>query len=383
MNSGLRLDLRVPCRRFEVSLQWETAQRALGLFGPSGAGKTTVLEAIAGLRREAEGRIEVGGRTWLDSRRGVYLPPEARGVGYVPQELLLFPHLDVLGNLRVGLRRAQRSAGHQRPERVLDVLELGPLARQPIAELSGGERQRVALGRALCSAPDLLLLDEPLASLDVGLRRRILPYLVRVRDELGVPLLQVSHDASELSVLCEEVSVLSEGRMVARGRPETVFTAGALELDIDAQGGFVNVLQGTVEQVVDALARVELEPGLHIAVAADEGLAASQRVAVGLRAADIILARERPSGISAQNVVAAVIREIRFAQTGTAAGAALVLVELGEAAQPVAIALSRLACRELELAPGSAIHLVFKAQACRPIATFASPSQAGAREGEA
>jgi molybdate transport system ATP-binding protein len=377
MSAGLRLELTVPCRRFEVSIAWETERSALGLFGPSGSGKTTVLEAIAGLRPEARGRVEVGGRTWLDSARGVRLAPEARGVGYVPQDTLLFPHLDVLGNLGVGLRRARASARRQRPERVLDVLELEALARRPVAELSGGERQRVALGRALCSAPDLLLLDEPLASLDLALRRRILPYLVRVRDELGIPTLHVSHDASEVTVLCDEVCVLSDGRVVGRGRPDEVFAAGALAPGVDPDGGFVNVLRGAVERVEDGLASVALEPGLRVAVGDDGGLAAGRGVAIGLRASDVILAAERPEGLSAQNVLPAVVREVRLPAAGAAAGPALVVAELGRTARPLAVAVSLRACRELGLAAGSRVHLVFKAQACRPLAAFPARAHAG------
>jgi molybdate transport system ATP-binding protein len=362
----LRLDLAVPCGGFEVSIAWETSEAALGLFGPSGAGKTTVLEAIAGLRPEARGRIEVGGRTWLDSARRVRLAPEERRVGYVPQDLRLFPHLDVLGNLRIGARRARASARRESLEQVLDVLELGPLARRSPAELSGGERQRVALGRALCSAPDLLLLDEPLANLDVRLRRRILPYLLRVREELRIPTLHVSHDTAEVTVLCDEVALLAEGRIVATGRPADVFTAAAPELDADAPEGVVNVLRGTVERVAESLATLALEPGLHVAVADDGSLAPGRRVAVGLRASDIILAVGSPQGLSAQNTVAAVVKDVRIPPVG----AALVIATVGNAAQPLAIAVSRQACRELGLAAGSPVHLVFKAQACRLVAAL-------------
>src|SRR5882672_887390 len=166
MSGGIDLDFRVPLGRFALSLVWKTADSSLGLFGPSGAGKTTALEAIAGLRRDAQGFIRVNDETWLDTSRGLRTPPEERGVGYVPQDTLLFPHRDVMGNLTAGRRRAERpGAKRLSAERVVEVLELGDLRSRAITTLSGGERQRVALGRALCSGPGLLLLDEPLASL--------------------------------------------------------------------------------------------------------------------------------------------------------------------------------------------------------------------------
>ncbi len=262
-----------------------------------------MLEALAGLRKSARGRIEVGGRTWLDTARGLRLPPEARGVGYVPQEMLLFPHLDVLGNLRLGERRARRSSRRLDPERVLEVLELSPLARRPARELSGGERQRVALGRALCSAPELLLLDEPLASLDLPLRRRILPYLLRVREEFAIPTLFVSHDPSEMTLLASEVTVLDAGRSVARGRPEAVFGGDAGGVG-EVGEGIVNVLEGRVESVGESLARIEIEPGLVVAAADDGSYRPGMRVAVELRAGEILIAAGPSSGLSAQNVLA-------------------------------------------------------------------------------
>lgn len=369
MSAWLRISLAVPCGGFDVELDWETEEPALGLFGASGAGKTTVLEALAGLRRGARGRIEVGGRTWLDTARDVRLPPEARRVGYVPQELLLFPHLDVLGNLRVGERRASRSTRRLDPGRVLELLELSALARRPVAALSGGERQRVALGRALCSAPELLLLDEPLANLDLPLRRRILPYLLRAREEFAIPTLHVSHDPAEMALLAREVTRLDAGRVVGRGRPEAVLGAHALPPGASGEG-IVNVLSGRVDAVAESLARIEIEPGLRVAAADDGSLVAGQRVAIELHATEILIALGPSAGISAQNDLAATVREVHPPRADDRHSAVVVTADLGRGARPIAVVVSRRAVAELGLAPGARVRLVFKAQACRVLAAY-------------
>lgn len=360
MSALLRIALQVRCERFDVQLDWETTEPALGLFGPSGAGKTTVLEALAGLRRGARGRIEVGGRTWLDSARGVRLPPEARRVGYVPQETLLFPHLDVLGNVRFGERRAEGSPRRLPVERVLEVLELQPLARRGVAEISGGERKRVALARALCSAPDLLLLDEPLANLDLPLRRRILPYLLRVREEFAIPTLYVSHDPSEMSLLAREVTVLEAGRSIRRGPPEEIFGGHALPPGESGEG-VVNVLSGRVVALADSLATLEIEPGLCVAIADDGSYRVGGSAAIELRGSEILVALGEASGLSAQNALPAVVRAIHLGS------AAVVVAELGREARPISVVVSRRAVDELGLAPGTRVRLVFKAQACRAL----------------
>jgi molybdate transport system ATP-binding protein len=300
--SGLFLDIKVPLERFDVAVQWESLERSLGIFGHSGAGKTTILESIAGLRPQVRGRIEVWGSKWLDSGAGVNLPPERRRVGYVPQDTLLFPHQDVLGNLLSGARRAGNPFLPKiSPEKVLEVLELEPLKRASVTELSGGERQRVALGRALCSGPGLLLLDEPMAGLDLLLRRRILSYLLRVREEFDLPTIYVSHDATEMSILSQEVMVLSEGKRVARGRPEKVFLDSGV-LPMFREEGFENVLEGRALEAKDSGLLVEIEPGLDALVPAPDSPGAG-RVIFGLRAEDILLATRPPQGISAQNIL--------------------------------------------------------------------------------
>lgn len=195
----------------------EVAQRfqatAVALFGPSGAGKTTMLDAIAGFRSPDRGEISIGSHVLYSSDRGIDVPCHDRRVGYVPQDVAVFPHLGVRANILYGARRGGRAS----LERAVEILEIAGLLDRRVDGLSGGERQRVALARAIMSAPDLLLLDEPLTALDVALRRRILRYLQRIRDELQVPILYVSHDAAEVRLVADWVIAVDRGRVVTSG----------------------------------------------------------------------------------------------------------------------------------------------------------------------
>ena len=188
------LRCRVPLAHFELDIDVSFNARLASIFGPSGSGKTTVLDAIAGLRNITTGEIEINGRTLFSSARGINRPPQERGVGYVPQEGALFPHLSVRKNILFGATRD--TSGKSKDislNHVLDVLEIGNLLDRPVTKLSGGEAQRVALARAILSQPQLLLMDEPLASLDITLKEKILPYLARVRDEFEIPIIYVTH----------------------------------------------------------------------------------------------------------------------------------------------------------------------------------------------
>ena len=205
----IELDFALHQGSFVLELHEQLVGGITALFGPSGAGKTTTLDAIAGLRRPSSGRIVVGDRVLFEAKRGIDLAPHARHIGYVPQDPALFPHMSVRRNVLYGRRPGQKLA----LEVVATMLEVGDLLDRRVPDLSGGERQRVALARALMSAPDVLLLDEPLAAVDVERRRRILPYLLRVRDDLGVPVIYVSHDRGEVDQLADRVIALADGRV--------------------------------------------------------------------------------------------------------------------------------------------------------------------------
>ena len=319
----IRLALRRPAFTLDVALALPPRGITV-LFGPSGSGKTTVLRCVAGLER-ARGAVRVSGRTWQDDARGEFLPTSRRPLGYVFQEASLFPHLSVAGNLRYAQRRA-RDASAISLDRAVELLGIGGLLERSTADLSGGERQRVAIARALATQPELLLLDEPLASLDPARRRELLPWLEHLRDGLGIPMLYVTHSADEMARLADTVVLMDAGRVVASGPPATTLTRLDLPIAQDEDAGAL--LQGVIVQI-DAswhLARVDFVGGsLWLR---DDGLREGEHVRVRVLAREVSLAIEPPvpGTASIQNVLTCTVVGL---QAGPHPSQALVALDCG------------------------------------------------------
>ena len=222
----LRVDITKQLGEFALAASFSSEGRVTGLFGASGSGKTSLINTIAGLVRPDRGTIVIDGETVDDTAAGIHVPTWRRRIGYVFQDARLFPHLDIRQNLDYGRRMNGLTEDPAQHKRVVDLLDIGALLDRRPGKLSGGERQRVALGRALLSKPRLLLLDEPLGALDESRKLEILPYLVRLRDEAGVPMVYVSHDAAELRQLATQIVMLRRGQVTAFGGVK-VLTGGA------------------------------------------------------------------------------------------------------------------------------------------------------------
>jgi molybdate transport system ATP-binding protein len=355
-------DIRLPLDRFALETTFETNAHVTGIFGPSGCGKTSFLEVVAGLRRHSTGFLKLGDTVWQDTKNKVFLPPEKRGIGYVPQSGLLFPHKSVLQNLQSGSHRAKNSGVDLKSifNNVVELLELGTLLEQNVRTLSGGERQRVALGRALCSAPKLMLLDEPLAALDRPLRHKILPFLKRVREEFRIPMILVSHDPMEVQALCDDLVVLLEGKVVARGAPRDVLIDPSV-FPIADDRGFENILPCVTEGAEDCLTVVRLgDPATDVTLKLmNDAPGPRSAQFVGIPARDIFVALKKPEGISARNILQAVIEEMH-----PLGNFELLKVRIHDDIPSLAVEVGRPACKELQLANGLQIYLIIKAMAC-------------------
>nr|AYM52836.1 molybdate ABC transporter ATP-binding protein [Myxococcus fulvus] len=352
---SLELSVRLPLARFALEVDVRLEGASVAVLGRSGSGKTSLLEILAGLRRGARGRVVVGGRVLLDSAARVDMAPEARRMGYVPQDALLFPHLTAEQNVRYGARAGRPS----RVEEAVALLELGPLLHRYPATLSGGEKQRVALARALATDPALLLLDEPLAALDVTLKERVLPYLLRVRDEARVPMLYVTHQLGEARVLAKEALLLEDGRVRAAGPASEVLGASARGLLASESVGEENILEGVLERPSEGGTRLRVTEGLSLWVPDAPELSSGTRAAYAVPAEDILLSMGPLSGVSARNVLAGSVVGVE----GAGAGEVAATVEV-EGVRWV-VRLTEASVRELNVAPGVRVHLAVKTAACR------------------
>ncbi len=295
--------------RLDVAFSLET-RGVVALFGPSGSGKSTTINAIAGLIRPQRGRIVVGGRVLTDTARRIFLPPRRRRIGYVFQDARLFPHMSVRSNLMFGWRRSASPPPKAEVERLIDLLGIGHLLDRRPRHLSGGERSRVALGRAILCAPDLLLLDEPMASLDRARREEILPYLDRLRVETTTPMVYVSHSIEEVTRLADTMVVLDHGRVAAVGDVGTVTTrldlfpiTGRLDAAAVVEARIAEAVPGGEMSVLEFDGGRLLVPGY----AGPPGVSVRTRIA----ARDVILSLAEPGEISANNVLQVTIAEIR------------------------------------------------------------------------
>jgi len=218
MTSRLLLrQVKLTLGAFHLAIDVELQPGCIGVFGPSGAGKTTLLEIITGLRRVRQGHIALGDDVLADAENGKWIPPHLRRIGYVPQDLALFPHLNVRANILYGAPKPPDI------DALVQILDLGRLLDRRITNLSGGERQRVALARALAAKPRLLLLDEPLTGLDQDRKDNVLDYLRLLRERWAVPMIYISHQADEMADLCDEILVIRDGKLAARGKPNVIF----------------------------------------------------------------------------------------------------------------------------------------------------------------
>jgi molybdate transport system ATP-binding protein len=356
----IELDVCLPLDRFPLEVQARIESEAVAVLGPSGSGKTSLLEVIAGLRPRASGRLAIDGDPLLDSAAGVRLPPERRRIGFVPQDSALFPHLDVRANVRFGLRSSNRDA-ERRFDEAVAILEIGSLLGRFPATLSGGERQRVALARALASAPRLLLLDEPLAALDLELRERILPYLLEIRDAARIPMVYVTHHVGEALVLAREAMVLAGGQLVDHGPAGTVLAGGGRVAALDPEVDFDNVVRGTIVSVDEAggIAGLELSAaGFRLVVPVAPDLMPGGRATYAVPAEDLLISIGLIEGISARNVFKASI-------TGIEAIGRDSLVHLAAGGLEWRARLTPAATRELGLARGQMVWLAIKTHAFR------------------
>jgi len=342
---------------FELDLAISLPPGITILFGPSGAGKTTLLDCIAGLVHSDAGRIAIAENTLFDSALGINVPPQRRKVGYVFQDLALFPHLSVEGNVEYGLSRLDKRERKRRSAALLESFHIGHLRSRRPGQISGGERHRVALARALVIDPGILLLDEPLAALDAAIKSKIVDDLRTWNQEHRVPVVYVTHSREEVFALGERAIVIENGRVIAQGTPHQVMSAPQHET-VAQLAGFENIFDATVIAAHEgrgtmacrlAGSNVELETPLVRA-----GVGSVLRV--GIRAGDILLASLDPSGLSARNILPG--RVLSLAQRDVIAVARV------DCGVEMEVHLTLAARDSLELQPGGEVWLVVKTHSC-------------------
>jgi molybdate transport system ATP-binding protein len=355
----LRRRLSSESGSFELDVDFPAPSGITILFGPSGAGKTSLLDCIAGLANPDDGRIIIGSRALFD--REINLPARERGIGYVFQDLALFPHLTVEKNIAYGIGKLRSHEREQRVQETLQSLEISHLARRRPTDLSGGERQRVALARALVTRPAVLLLDEPLAALDLPTRMKIADDLRRSVQETPIPVLYVTHNRDEVFMLGERMLMLERGKIIAEGTPHQVMTAPRSET-IAQLAGFENIFDARVTSIHEDRGTMTCELGPnHIEL--ETPLVRSElgsKLRVGISAGDILLATSAPVGLSARNILPG--RLLSLSQRD------MIVVARVDCGVEMSAHLTLAARDSLDLKPGAPVWLIVKTHSCHLLA---------------
>jgi molybdate transport system ATP-binding protein len=338
---------------FQVDAAFETTGRLTALFGKSGAGKTTIVNAIAGLIRPNRAKISVDGEIFVDTERRVFVPKHRRRVGYVFQEGRLFPHLTIRQNLLYGRWFSRRTRSASEIDEVVGLLGIGHLLTRRPGDLSGGEKQRIAIGRALLAEPRLLLMDEPLASLDDARKAEILPYLERLRDESRIPIVYVTHAISEIARLASSVVLISEGRVQKVGPVSELLADPALaSVEGPAEAGGLITVRVESHDDSDDLTTLKAKGGALVVRRVDAEVGDELRIYVHAR--DVMLATDRPSGLSALNVL-----PVRVMKIGDASGPH-VDVALDFGGERLLARITRRSLGKLSIEPGREVFAVIK-----------------------
>ncbi len=341
------IDVEKSVGAFRLKAAFSSDAAVTALFGRSGCGKSTTLNLVAGLLRPDRGRIAIGGRVLFDGASGTDLPPRERRIGYVFQDGLLLPHLSVRHNLVYGRFFTPATERWAEIDRIVALLDLAQLLERRPHRLSGGEKQRVAIGRALLASPRLLLMDEPLASLDASRKSEILYYIERLRDEIGLPILHVSHAIDEVMRLADHVVVLEGGR---------VASAGSVRETVGRDHGGAVIEAVVAEQdLAWGLARLDFAGGRLFS--SDVDALVGERVRVRIAARDVGLALARPADSSFLNVLACVVTGIRHGEGASAD------VQLDAGGAPLVARVTRKSIDALALAPGKRVYALIKAVA--------------------
>ena len=344
----IRVDVKKRLGDFTLDAQFEAARGVTAIFGPSGSGKTSVINAIAGLMRPDSGAITLDEHVLFYGAQSV--PVQNRRLGYVFQDARLFPHMTVAKNLTFG--------GRHDHDKIIDLLGLGELLARKPTGLSGGEKQRVALGRALMSNPDMLLLDEPLAALDARRKEEVLPYLVRLRDDLNMPMIYVSHAMAEVTQLANHLVIMADGRVVKHGPLGAVLADHASVAVLGARdAGAVIMANVLAHDTADQMTRLAFDGG-KLSLSGQVGRI-GDTIRLRIPAHDIILAGTAPSQISARNVMPVTITAIDVGTGG-------VSVSLRAGKTPLLARITQASARDMNLTVGANIFAIIKATAVAP-----------------